>query len=110
MRFEGGKMLLRVDPDDRSTANTVESCARAVSDLAAYGLVAMVEPFLSHRVEGCIRNDLTAEAMIPVAGTQPKLSGGGPSLCWLHEADTGRTKQTPTGQDGQNGRPRRDHP
>ena len=34
------------------------------SDLAAHGLMAMVEPFISHRVDGRVRNDLTAEAMI----------------------------------------------
>jgi DhnA family fructose-bisphosphate aldolase class Ia len=35
-----------------------------VSDLAAHGLMAMVEPFISHRVDGRVRNELTAEAMI----------------------------------------------
>src|SRR3954464_1397186 len=28
--FEGGKMLLRIDPDDAGTVATLESCARAV--------------------------------------------------------------------------------
>ena len=50
--FEGGKMLLRIDPDDPATAPTLEACARAVSDLAGHGLMAMVEPFISHRVDG----------------------------------------------------------
>ena len=62
--FEGGKMLLRIDPDDRSTVATLEGCGRAVSDLAGHGLMAMVEPFISHRVDGRVRNELTAEAMI----------------------------------------------
>ena len=35
-----------------------------MSDLAAHGLMAMVEPFISHRVDGRVRNELTAEAMI----------------------------------------------
>ena len=55
MGFEGGKMLLRIDPDDPATVNTLGACGRAVSELSAPGLVAMVEPFLSHRVEGHIR-------------------------------------------------------
>jgi hypothetical protein len=42
--LEGGKMLLRIDEADPGTAPTIEACARAVSDLAARGLVAMVEP------------------------------------------------------------------
>ena len=64
MGFDGGKMLFRIDPDDPATAATMESCARAVSDLAAQGLMAMVEPFISHRVDGRIRNDLSPEAVI----------------------------------------------
>ena len=42
----------------------MESCARAVSDLAAHGLMAMVEPFISHRVDGQVRNDLSPDAVI----------------------------------------------
>ena len=62
--FEGGKMLLRIDPDDAGTVATLESCARAVSELAGHRRMAMVEPFISHRVDGRVRNELTAEAMI----------------------------------------------
>ncbi|MFC5175911.1 Cgl0159 family (beta/alpha)8-fold protein [Nocardioides taihuensis] len=43
-RLEGGKMLLRIDDDDAGTAPTLEACARAVSELAEHGLMAMVEP------------------------------------------------------------------
>jgi hypothetical protein len=64
MGFDGGKMLFRIDPDDPATATTMESCARAVSALAAQGLMAMVEPFISHRVDGRVRNDLSPEAVI----------------------------------------------
>jgi DhnA family fructose-bisphosphate aldolase class Ia len=64
MGLDGGKMLFRIDPDDPSTVVTMESCARAVSDLAAHGLMAMVEPFISHRVDGQVRNDLSPDAVI----------------------------------------------
>jgi hypothetical protein len=63
MGFDGGKMLFRIDPDDPATAPTMEACARAVSDLAGRGLMAMVEPFVSHRVDGRVRNDLSPEAV-----------------------------------------------
>jgi hypothetical protein len=43
-RLDGGKMLLRLDDRDAGTASTLESCARAVSELAGCGLMAMVEP------------------------------------------------------------------
>ena len=62
--FDGGKMLLRIDPDDPATAATMEACARAVSDLAGRKLMAMVEPFITHRVDGRVSNDLSPEAMI----------------------------------------------
>ena len=61
--FEGGKMLTRIDADDHATAPTLAACANAVSDLAGHRLMAMVEPFISHRVDGRIRNELTVEAM-----------------------------------------------
>jgi hypothetical protein len=61
--FDGGKMLFRIDPDDAATVVTMESCARAVSDLAAQGLMAMVEPFMSHRVGGRVHNDLSPDAV-----------------------------------------------
>jgi hypothetical protein len=62
--FDGGKMLLRIDPDDPATAATMQACAQAVSDLAGRKLMAMVEPFISHRVDGRVSNDLSPEAMI----------------------------------------------
>ncbi|TDD70682.1 aldolase [Jiangella aurantiaca] len=64
MGFEMGKMLLRIDPDDPATAPTLEACAHAVDGLAARGKVALVEPFISHRVDGRLRNDLSTEAVI----------------------------------------------
>jgi hypothetical protein len=62
--FAGGKMLLRIDPDDAGTVATLQSCGRAVSDLAGHRLMAMVEPFISHRVDGRVRNDLSTEAVV----------------------------------------------
>jgi hypothetical protein len=64
MGFDGGKMLLRVDFDDDRSARTLEACARAVDDLASHGVMAMVEPFVSRRVDGRVRNDLSVEAMV----------------------------------------------
>jgi hypothetical protein len=50
-RLEGGKMLLRIDDEDAGTATTIEGCAKAVSELAAHRLVAMVEPLPYKRDE-----------------------------------------------------------
>jgi hypothetical protein len=62
--LDGGKMLLRIDPEDPATARTLEACAAAVDALADRGLIAMVEPFMSTRVDGQVRNALTADAVI----------------------------------------------
>jgi len=62
--FEGGKMLTRIDPDDPRTVATLESCSQAVSELSDHRLMAMIEPFISHRIDGRVKNELTAEAMI----------------------------------------------
>ncbi len=63
-RLDGGKMLLRINPEDPATADTLSACAGAVTDLAAAGKVAMIEPFLSRRVEGRPQSDLSPEAII----------------------------------------------
>jgi hypothetical protein len=64
MGYQGGKMLLRIDPADRASVRTIESCGRAVSELAVRHKIAMIEPFLSRRVDGKVHNELTADAMI----------------------------------------------
>jgi hypothetical protein len=61
--LDGGKMLLRIEDEDPATARTLESCAHAVSALARQGVMAMVEPFISQRTGGRVRNVLTADAM-----------------------------------------------
>jgi len=62
--FNGGKMLTRIDPDDPATPATLQACGSAVSELARRRLLAMIEPFISHRIDGKVRNDLSPEAMI----------------------------------------------
>lgn len=62
--LDGGKMLLRIDPDDAGTLNTLESCAAAVSALAARGRTAMLEPFWSTRRDGRVVNLLDPDAVI----------------------------------------------
>jgi hypothetical protein len=65
MGFDGGKMLLRVDPADRVSARTLHACARAVSELAALRLTAIVEPFwVRRRPDGRPVNDLSPAAVM----------------------------------------------
>jgi hypothetical protein len=82
MGFEGGKMLVRIDPEDPATAATVEACAHAVSALAARRLVAMVEPFMAGKVEGRVRPVLTPEAAIRASAVAAAL-GTTSAYTWL---------------------------
>jgi DhnA family fructose-bisphosphate aldolase class Ia len=63
-KMNGGKMLCRIDLDDAGTVATLAACAKAVDELAAHGLIAMLEPFMSTRVDGKVRNDLSPDAVI----------------------------------------------
>ena len=47
---------------------TLESSGRAVSELAARGLMAMVEPFMSRWDDGKLVNDLSPDAVIKSVG------------------------------------------
>jgi hypothetical protein len=80
--LDGGKMLLRVDDGDPATVRTLEACAGAVSALAGRGLMAMVEPFVSRRVQGRVRNDLSPEAMTRAVAIASGL-GSTSAFTWL---------------------------
>ncbi|WP_374203878.1 class I fructose-bisphosphate aldolase [Pseudonocardia sp. ICBG601] len=62
--FEAIKMLTRIDLADPASVRTLETCAEVVSEANRAGLVAMVEPFLSRRIDGRVVNDLSPEAVI----------------------------------------------
>jgi DhnA family fructose-bisphosphate aldolase class Ia len=62
--LDGGKMLLRIDPDDPATAATLEACANATTDLGQRCLIAVIEPFLVKRSGERRANDLTPDAVI----------------------------------------------
>jgi hypothetical protein len=66
--LDGGKMLIRIALDDPGTVRTLEHTARAISELAASGLMALVEPFMSSWEDGKLVNDLSADEVIKSAG------------------------------------------
>ncbi|WP_309106631.1 deoxyribose-phosphate aldolase [Arthrobacter sp.] len=61
---DGGKMLTRICLNDPDTVSLLEATAQAIDSLAERKLIAMVEPFLSLRENGRVRNDLSTEAVI----------------------------------------------
>ncbi|HLV03882.1 deoxyribose-phosphate aldolase [uncultured Georgenia sp.] len=80
--LDGGKVLLRIDPQDPGSLRTLESTAHAVDALAASRRVALVEPFLSRRVEGRSTNVLTTEAVVTAVAIAAGL-GGTSAYTWL---------------------------
>ena len=82
LRFDAGKLLLRIDYDDPGSLTTLESTARAIDDMAERRLPLFVEPFISRRVDGRVRNDLTAEAVTRSIAIASGL-GGTSAYTWL---------------------------
>jgi hypothetical protein len=82
LRFDAGKLLLRVDYDDPGSLRTLESTARAVDDMAARRLPLFIEPFIARRVDGRVRNDLGAEAVTRSIAIASGL-GGTSAYTWL---------------------------
>lgn len=84
LRFDAGKLLLRIDYDDPGSLTTLESTARAVDDMAERRLPVFVEPFLSRRdpTTGTLRNDLGADAVTRSIAVASGL-GGSSAYTWL---------------------------
>ncbi|GAA2098682.1 aldolase [Microlunatus panaciterrae] len=80
--FDGAKMLARIDLADPATVATLDACGRAVSELNRAELVALVEPFLSRRVDGRVVNDLTPEAVVKSVHIAQGL-GASSAYTWL---------------------------
>jgi hypothetical protein len=82
LRFDAGKLLLRIDYDDPGSLTTLESTARAVDAMAARRLPLFVEPFISRRIDGHVTNDLSAEAVTRSIAIASGL-GGTSAYTWL---------------------------
>lgn len=80
--LEGGKMLTRIALDDPGTASTLQASAQAVTELAELGLMALVEPFLSERRDGRVRNLLDPDSTILSMHIAAGL-GGSSAHTWL---------------------------
>ena len=81
--LDGGKMLLRIDDRDPGTASTLESCARAVGELAARRLLAMVEPLPYQRQDDGSLTLLRDTASLSRAVTVASGLGSTSAYTWL---------------------------
>ncbi len=82
LRFDAGKLLVRIDYEDAGSLTTLETTARAIDDMAARQLPLFVEPFISRRIDGQVRNDLSAEAVTKSIAIASGL-GGTSAYTWL---------------------------
>jgi DhnA family fructose-bisphosphate aldolase class Ia len=80
--FEGIKMLTRIDLDDPGTVATLERQAQVVTECNRSEIIAMVEPFMSRRINGRIVNDLTPDAVIKSIHIAQGL-GASSAFTWL---------------------------
>jgi hypothetical protein len=81
--LDGGKMLTRICYDDPGSVATLEASGRAVTQLAARGLVALVEPFVTERVvRDRVENRLDPDSVITSAHIAAGL-GASSAYTWL---------------------------
>ncbi|MFF0791515.1 deoxyribose-phosphate aldolase [Streptomyces spiralis] len=82
LRFDAGKLLLRIDYEDPGSLATLEATARVIDEMAELRLPVFVEPFISRRTGGRVRNDLSAEAVTRAIAIASGL-GGTSAYTWL---------------------------
>ncbi|WHM41387.1 deoxyribose-phosphate aldolase [Streptomyces sp. BPTC-684] len=80
--FDAGKLLLRLDYDDPGSLDTLHSAARAIDEMAERQLPVFVEPFICHRRDGRLRNDLSADAVTRSLAIASGLAGTS-AYTWL---------------------------
>lgn len=81
--LDGGKMLLRLALNDVGTAETIDGCVRAVNELAARKLVAMVEPLPACREpDGTVRISKDPDELMRIIGVVSGL-GRTSAYTWL---------------------------
>ncbi|AJE85410.1 deoxyribose-phosphate aldolase superfamily protein [Streptomyces albus] len=82
LRFDAGKLLLRLDLEDPGSLDTLHTAARTVDEMAARRLPLFVEPFLVRRQRGVLRAELSGRAIATSAAVAAGL-GGTSAYTWL---------------------------
>ncbi|MCM2392111.1 Cgl0159 family (beta/alpha)8-fold protein [Streptomyces albipurpureus] len=82
LRFDAGKLLLRIHYQDPASLDTLHTAARVIDEMAERQLPVFVEPFICHRTEGRLRNDLSAGAVTRSIAIASGLAGTS-AYTWL---------------------------
>lgn len=80
--FNGGKTLNRICFDDPGTVAMLERTAQAIDEMAALELVTMLEPFISVREDGKVKNLLDPDNVIKSMAISSGL-GASSAYTWL---------------------------
>ena len=80
--FNGGKTLNRICFDDPGTVAMLERTAQAIDEMAALKLVTMLEPFISVREDGKVKNLLDPDNVIKSMAISSGL-GASSAYTWL---------------------------
>ncbi|NHA67734.1 Cgl0159 family (beta/alpha)8-fold protein [Phycicoccus flavus] len=81
--LDGGKMLLRVEPDDRGVPGTLELAGRLVTELADAGTMALVEPLpYAKQPDGTLALDPSEDALVRMVAIASGL-GSSSAHTWL---------------------------
>jgi DhnA family fructose-bisphosphate aldolase class Ia len=67
-RLDGGKMMFRFVPNDERTLDTIDYCARAITELNRYEIVPFVEPLRMDYVDGKWVSKNTADEIVKLVG------------------------------------------
>jgi hypothetical protein len=67
-RLDGGKMMFRFVPNDERTLQTIDYCAKAITELNRYNLIPFVEPLRMDYVDGKWVNKNTADEIVKLVG------------------------------------------
>jgi DhnA family fructose-bisphosphate aldolase class Ia len=81
-RLDGGKMMYRFVTDDAGTLDTIDYCARAVTELHRRGLFAFVEPLPQECVDGKYKGNASVPLLIKLANVSAAL-GESSQHTWL---------------------------
>ena len=80
--LDGGKLRLRIDSSDPTSAGVIEAAGHAVSGLSAHGVLALVEPSWCARGTGGVVEDTSAGALMRAVDVASGLGARSP-YTWL---------------------------
>ncbi|MBL1066398.1 deoxyribose-phosphate aldolase [Streptomyces sp. 7-21] len=82
LRFDGGKLMLRMDLSDPGSLSTLTGTARVIDEMARRRLPVFVEPFLARREGGRVVSDLSPAGVARAVAVASGL-GGTSAYTWL---------------------------